>query len=139
MPVLGWKVEHVSISAEGCTRTRLWEGKSRVQAEGFAASAFAERVESLRSARTASPSAYPPGNIQCEEEHLNFMNKWHCIIGEQEMFKIVVMRKLKLPSQRTLEKYSFDGISRCPDGCKVEPDGTCIHGDRSWLLIAGVI
>lgn len=47
--------------------------------------------------------------------------------------------KDKLPSTRTLEKYSDDGICPTPDGCKVEPDGTCQHGWNAWLLILGAI
>lgn len=27
----------------------------------------------------------------------------------------------------------------CPHGCWVEPDGTCPHGHKSWLLVMGLI
>ena len=27
----------------------------------------------------------------------------------------------------------------CPHGCWVEPDGTCPHGNPSWLLKLGLI
>ena len=27
----------------------------------------------------------------------------------------------------------------CADGCEVEPDGTCPHGNPSWLLWLGMI
>lgn len=27
----------------------------------------------------------------------------------------------------------------CPDGCEVEPDGTCCHGYRSISLLLGII
>jgi hypothetical protein len=27
----------------------------------------------------------------------------------------------------------------CPNGCWVEPDGTCSHGAPSWLLALGMI
>jgi len=27
----------------------------------------------------------------------------------------------------------------CPEGCEVEPDGTCPHGYRSYLLVCGLI
>ena len=43
------------------------------------------------------------------------------------------------PSLKTLEKYSNDGIAKATDGCRVEPDGTCQHGHKSWLLQLGYI
>jgi hypothetical protein len=43
------------------------------------------------------------------------------------------------PSLKTLEKWSFDGVSKATDGCRVEPDGTCQHGHLSWLLRLGYI
>jgi hypothetical protein len=45
----------------------------------------------------------------------------------------------KMPSMKTMEKYSNDGIAKATDGCKVEPDGECCHGHKSWLLVIGVI
>jgi hypothetical protein len=45
----------------------------------------------------------------------------------------------KKPSLRTLAKWDWDGYSRTPDGCKVEPDGYCVHGFPSWLLICGLV
>lgn len=47
--------------------------------------------------------------------------------------------KDKIPSVNTLAKYMDDGICPTPCGCRVEPDGTCIHGWDSWLLIMKVI
>jgi hypothetical protein len=49
-------------------------------------------------------------------------------------FKVV-----KVPSLKRLEHYSFDGVCPTPDGCKVEPDGHCEHGYKSWLMYVGVI
>ena len=43
------------------------------------------------------------------------------------------------PSLTTLNKWSYDGIARAVDGCRVEPDGTCEHGAPSWLLALGYI
>jgi hypothetical protein len=43
------------------------------------------------------------------------------------------------PSLKTLERWSFDGVAKSLDGCRVEPDGTCIHGTPSWLLALGYI
>jgi hypothetical protein len=45
-----------------------------------------------------------------------------------------------VPTMKTLEKYSDDGV--CPTvqcGCRVEPDGHCKHGRPSWLLALGLI
>ena len=38
--------------------------------------------------------------------------------------------------QRQLEE---DGGCEATDGCWVEPDGTCDHGQPSWLLALGLI
>jgi hypothetical protein len=45
----------------------------------------------------------------------------------------------KPPTLKTLTKWSMDGVAKATDGCKVEPDGTCPHGKKSWLLVMGVI
>ena len=37
-----------------------------------------------------------------------------------------------VPSLKTLEKWSYDGIAKTPDGKRVEPD----HPD-SWLVLLG--
>jgi hypothetical protein len=43
------------------------------------------------------------------------------------------------PALATLERWSDNGIAQATDGCRVEPDGTCCHGHKSWLLVLGVI
>ncbi len=45
----------------------------------------------------------------------------------------------KVPSIKTLEKWSNDGVAKATDGCRVEPDGTCPHGKPSWLIKLGFI
>ena len=40
---------------------------------------------------------------------------------------------------RALMDAEIEGVVEAEDGCRVEPDGTCPHGLRSPLLIAGVI
>ena len=45
----------------------------------------------------------------------------------------------KAPSVKTMERWMNDGVARAVDGCKVEPDGSCPHGSRSWLLELGLI
>lgn len=49
------------------------------------------------------------------------------------------LKTVKAPSIRALEKYSDNGICPTPDGCRVEPDGTCEHGLPSWMLILHII
>lgn len=46
---------------------------------------------------------------------------------------------VKAPTLATMQRWLANGIAYTPDGCKVEPDGTCPHGERSWFLIRGVI
>jgi hypothetical protein len=43
------------------------------------------------------------------------------------------------PTLATMERWSDNGIARATDGCRVEPDGTCPHGHKSWLLVLGCI
>ena len=50
-----------------------------------------------------------------------------------------VMKCSAPPSIKTLEKWSMDGVAKATDGCRVEPDGVCKHGHKSWLLQVGVI
>jgi len=50
-----------------------------------------------------------------------------------------VERCKPLPGLKTLEKWVCDGGCKATDGCKVDPDGTCIHGKKSWLLVLGMI
>ena len=38
------------------------------------------------------------------------------------------------PSLKTMERWLSNGIAKATDGCKVEPDGSCPHGCKSWLL-----
>jgi hypothetical protein len=45
----------------------------------------------------------------------------------------------KAPSYAKMEAWMDRGIAKATDGCWVEPDGTCEHGCRSWMLVLGVI
>lgn len=45
----------------------------------------------------------------------------------------------KVPSIKTLEKWSMEGRAKATDGCVVECDGYCPHGKPSWLLQLGLI
>jgi len=43
------------------------------------------------------------------------------------------------PSDDQIEEWVYDSVCEATDGCLVEPDGTCPHGHRSWLLALGLI
>ena len=45
----------------------------------------------------------------------------------------------RVPSDRTLIHWENEGYCEATDGCRVEPDGTCPHGHRAWLLQLGMI
>ena len=39
------------------------------------------------------------------------------------------------PDEDTLAEWIADDFCRCPDDCRVAPEGICGHGLASWLLI----
>ncbi len=43
------------------------------------------------------------------------------------------------PDINQLIEWESEGICEATDGCMVEPDGTCEHGCKSWLLALGMI
>jgi len=45
----------------------------------------------------------------------------------------------RAPSYATMERWMSEGIAKATDGCRVEPDGTCLHGCHSWLIELGLI
>jgi hypothetical protein len=45
----------------------------------------------------------------------------------------------KRPSVGQLKRWMNEGGCETPCGCWVEPDGTCEHGEQSWMLIMGLI
>ena len=46
---------------------------------------------------------------------------------------------MKRPSINTMKRWIMDGVARATDGCRVEPDGACKHGCKSWLIVLGYI
>ena len=47
---------------------------------------------------------------------------------------------MRRPSLEELQRQvEEDGGCEATDGCFVEPDGTCDHGQPSWLLVLGLI
>ena len=67
-----------------------------------------------------------------EQDSLTNINRIEKVQQEKEAAK-------KEPSPETLDRWMADGYCYCPDGCKVEPDGKCPHGQDSWAVIMGVI
>lgn len=49
--------------------------------------------------------------------------------------QIKSIRRVVQPSLKALERMVFEGIATCPDGCRTELDGQCVHGWASWLEI----
>ena len=49
------------------------------------------------------------------------------------------MKTTKTPSIKTMERWIMDGVAKATDGCRVEPDGECQHGAKSWLIVLGYI
>lgn len=43
------------------------------------------------------------------------------------------------PDMDQLDEWLDEGYCEALDGCIVEPDGTCPHGQPSWLLHLGLI
>jgi hypothetical protein len=50
------------------------------------------------------------------------------------------VNRMRRPSLEELQRqFEEDGGCEATDGCFVEPDGTCDHGQPSWLLALGLI
>jgi hypothetical protein len=47
--------------------------------------------------------------------------------------------ELVRPTLEQLEAWADEGICEATDGCQVEPDGECEHGNPSWLVELGLI
>lgn len=45
----------------------------------------------------------------------------------------------QVPDLETLMDWEAEDGCEATDGCWVEPDGTCPHGCKSWLLELGLI
>lgn len=48
-------------------------------------------------------------------------------------------RRTERPDWATLRRWSIDGVAEALDGCPVEPDEHCEHGQPSWLVHLEVI
>ena len=50
------------------------------------------------------------------------------------------VNRMRRPSLEELQRQvEEDGGCEATDGCVVEPDGSCDHGQPSWLLALGLI
>jgi hypothetical protein len=50
------------------------------------------------------------------------------------------VNRMRRPSLEELQRQvEEDGGCEATDGCFVEPDGTCNHGQPSWLVALGLI
>ncbi len=50
------------------------------------------------------------------------------------------VNRMRRPSLEELQRQvEEDGGCEATDGCFVEPDGSCEHGQPSWLLVLGLI
>lgn len=45
----------------------------------------------------------------------------------------------RAPSLSTLVRWENEGGCEATDGCWVEADGHCVHGQPSWLIVLGLI
>lgn len=43
------------------------------------------------------------------------------------------------PDDETLMEWANDGGCEATDGCWTEVDGSCPHGNESWLIVLGLI
>jgi len=64
-------------------------------------------------------------------------------LGKGQLLKLRASKpkpaKMEEPSIDELETMMMDGVALATDGCEVEPDGTCTHGCKSWLMVMGLI
>lgn len=51
----------------------------------------------------------------------------------------VLHKEVAIPTLRTLEKWSMDGVSKTLLGQRIEPDGRTSDGCPSWLIYLGFI
>lgn len=50
-----------------------------------------------------------------------------------------VQKIRKPPTIAKMEQWMEEGVAKATDGCRVEPDGSCPHGHKSWLLVLGLV
>jgi hypothetical protein len=51
----------------------------------------------------------------------------------------VLHKEVTIPTLRTLEKWSMDGVAKTLLGQRIEPDGHSADGCPSWLIYLGFI
>lgn len=50
-----------------------------------------------------------------------------------------LIKQVREPSMKSLEKWTFDSVCKSVGGVNVEPDGFDHNGYPSWLLVKGLI
>lgn len=80
-------------------------------------------------------SSYRIGVISAEEPRENLGNR----VEITQQGEPPAMSSIEPPDLETLMAWEAEGGCEATDGCWVEPDGTCPHGHRSWLLELGLI
>ncbi len=80
-------------------------------------------------------SSYRIGVIAAEELRENLDSR----AGTSQQGEPPVMSAVEPPDMEMLRAWESEGFCEATDGCVVEPDGTCPHGHRSWLLELGLI
>ena len=80
-------------------------------------------------------SSYRVGVIATEEPRENLGSR----VETSQQGEPPAMSSIEPPDIETLREWEEEGGCEATDGCWVEPDGTCPHGHRSWLLELGLI
>lgn len=59
--------------------------------------------------------------------------------GEYYAKELLPKMSDKQPTLEEMQEWYWNGYGMTPCGCKVEPDGTCQHNQKSWLVLLGFI
>jgi len=79
-------------------------------------------------------------NVWSEERGLKSLKEGVSLEKYQEKYPSAVqIKKAKSPSIARLNRLASASIVPAADGCSVEPDGVCEHGQPSLLLLHGYI
>lgn len=74
--------------------------------------------------------AYPP-RVRFRMRYLPAIGIWVRYFKDEQ--------RPEPPTLSMLMRWLEDGGCEATDGCTVEPDGTCRHGKKSWLIELGII
>lgn len=86
------------------------------------------------------PGQWSPGETSTRYEDAFTLGKKARGLHNPQPGVTAKLPRIKQPSVATLERWeSQKGQVRATDGCWVEPDGTCPHGAKSWMIELGLI